>query len=162
MRTWLRIWNLFEVDTVRRLLDTVCEISGKTYVCEENPMGIREFSLEFYPDGTGAFCYVNAQGEKKLPFGMSKNVFGKFPQAGYSDLHVGVTGPEGYYYDCAASAAWVEPKKLNLRVQIIDKYFGNLAMVFGFRDEKTVSVRMTRKAEAFLHRYEGIANATAQ
>lgn len=154
-----------ECEDLARELELVClqgpvssdfaeEISGKTYVCEENPMGIREFSLEFYPDGTGAFCYVNAQGEKKLPFGMSKNVFGKFPQAGYSDLHVGVTGPEGYYYDCAASAAWVEPKKLNLRVQIIDKYLGNFLATFSFAEDVAL-VTMAKTAEGFLEEYSG-------
>ena len=46
--------------------------------------------------------------------------------------------------------------------KIIDKYFGNLAMIFGFRDENTVSVRMVKKADAFLNEYQGIMNAKAK
>lgn len=129
-------------------------ISGKTYVCGENPMGIKEFSLEFAADGTGIFHYENAQGEKHLPFGMGKNVFAKFPQAGYSDLHAGAPGPEGHYYDCAASAVWAEPQKLNLRVQIIDQYLGNFLATLSFREELAV-VTMAKTAEGFLEEYQG-------
>ena len=50
----------------------------------------------------------------------------------------------------AFSADWPEEQKLRIRVQIIDKYFGNLAIVFGFRNEKQVSVRMVKAAEHFL------------
>ena len=48
---------------------------------------------------------------------------------------------------------------MRVRVQIIDKYFGNLSMLFGFSDENTVSLRMEKKAEDFLATYRGIANA---
>jgi len=128
-------------------------LSGKTYACEENPMGITEFSLELGPH-TGMLRYVNAQGEKRLSFGMGKNVFGKFPQAGYSDLHAGAPGPAGHYYTCASSAVWAEPKKLKLRVQIIDKYLGNFLATFSFRDHLAV-VTMAKTAEGFLEEYQG-------
>ena len=137
------------------------EIAGKTYVCLENPMGITEFSLEFAPDGTGVFHYENAQGKKMLAFGMGKNVFGKFPQAGYSDLHAGIPGPEGHYYDCAASAVWAEPRKLNLRVQIIDKYLGNFLATLSFREDLAV-VTMAKTAEGFLEEYQGQLVATVK
>ena len=64
-------------------------------------------------------------------------------------------------YDCAVSADWPEEQKLRLRVQIIDKYFGNLAILFGFRDKDHVSVRMEKCAEAFLKEYSGWMNARA-
>ena len=136
-------------------------VSGKRYLCQENPMGIREFSLEFLADGTGIFHYINDQGEKHLPFGMGKNVFGKFPQGGYSDLHAGAPGPENFYYDCAASAVWAEPQKLNLRVQIIDKYLGNFLATFSFR-ENFAMITMAKTAEGFLNEYHGQLVATAQ
>ena len=136
------------------------KIDGVTFTCDENPMGIKWFRFDF-AGKRGTFTYENAQGEKVMPFGFGYNEFAKFPEEGYADLVATIPAP-GNYYDAAFSADWPEAQKLRIRVQIIDKYFGNLAMVFGFRDEKTVSVRMTRKAEAFLHRYEGIANATAQ
>lgn len=136
------------------------EINGVTFDCAENPMGIKWFRLDF-EGACGTFSYENAQGEKSFAFGFGYNELGKFPEEGYSDMIATFPAP-GNRYDAAFSADWPEVQKLRIRVQIIDKYFGNLAIVFGFRDAKTVSVRMTRKAEAFLHEYEGIANAKAR
>ena len=121
-------------------------------------MGINWLRLSLEGD-EGVLHYQNAQGEKALRFGFGKNVFGKFPQEGYADA-VGTVPAKGHYYDCAVSADWPEPQKLRIRVQIIDKYFGNLAIVFGFRDEKHVTVRMVKTAEAFLGEYEGILTAS--
>ena len=132
-------------------------INGKVYFSEKNPMGIKWFKLSF-EGKKGVLTYENEQGVKSLPFGLGYNEFGKFPQTGYSD-NIGTVGVEGHMYDCAVSADFPEPKKLRIRVQIIDKYFGNLAMIFGFKDENTVSVRMTKCAEAFLDEYQGIMNA---
>ena len=134
------------------------QIDGKTYRAEENPMGIEWLRLTFKRD-EGVLYYKNAQGEKKIRFGFGKNVFGKFPQEGYADL-VGAVPTKGRYYDCAASADWAEPQKLRIRVQIIDKYFGNLAIVISFRDEAHLSLRMRKKAEHFLEEYTGLLNAT--
>lgn len=130
------------------------EISGKTFEMLPNPMGIRWFRLEF-ADGEGRFVYENEQGEKVLPFGMKKNHFGKFPQLGYSDERGNVHEITGFKYDCAASAGWLDDKTLQLRVQIIDRYFGSLVATFGFRDANTVSVRMIKHAEDFLNEYHG-------
>ena len=136
------------------------KIDGVAYRCEENRMGIEWLRLTFDRD-EGVLYYKNAQGEKKIRFGFGKNVFGKFPQEGYADL-VGMVPTKGHYYDCAASADWVEPQKLRIRVQIIDKYFGNLAIVIGFRDAAHLSLRMRKRAEHFLDEYNGILNAEAE
>lgn len=133
-------------------------IDGVRYVCDENPMGITEFTFRFGPDHTGQFCYTNAQGEKVLHFGLGKNVFGKFPQLGYAAEHCCVPTTDGFMYDCAASAAWREEKKLLLKVQIIDDYLGNFVAIFAFR-KGGVTVRMAKTAEAFLTEYHGILNA---
>ncbi len=135
-------------------------ITGRVFDCEENPMGIKWFRLDLAGD-KGTFTYENAQGEKCFDFGFGHNEFGKFPEEGYADLVATVPAP-GNRYDAAFSADWAEEQKLRIRVQIIDKYFGNLAIVFGFRDANTVSVRMTKRAEAFLEEYSGIMNATAR
>ena len=140
--------------------DFSARIDGKTFTCEENPMGINWLRLSLEGD-EGVLHYQNAQGEKALRFGLGKNVFGKFPQEGYADL-VGTVPTKGHYYDCAVSADWPEPQKLRIRVQIIDTYFGNLAIVIGFRDAAHLSLRMTKKAEYFLTEYEGILNASAE
>lgn len=137
------------------------EIDGVTYLCDENPMGITEFSLRFGPDHTGEFRYTNAQGKKVIPFGLGKNVFDKFPQLGYASEHCCVPTTDGFLYDCAASAAWREEKKLLLKVQIIDEYLGNFLAIFAFHGDQ-VTVRMTKTAEAFLNEYYGVLNATAK
>ena len=130
------------------------KISGKTFVLNENPMGVKWFRLDFSKDAC-AFVYENAQGVKMLPFGMKKNVFGKFPQFGYSDDRGNAHEITDFTYDCAASAGWIENKKIQLRVQIIDRYFGSLVATFGFKDENTVAVRMIKHAEDFLNEYNG-------
>lgn len=137
------------------------QLSGRIYRCSENPTGITKFSFAFHEDGTGVLHYTNAQGDKALPFGLGKNVFGKFPQYGYSDLYCQVPTTNGFLYDCAASAAWGEPRKLLLRVQIIDRYFGNLFAVFSFRDDYA-TVTMQKTAEAFLDEYAGEFTAFLQ
>lgn len=130
------------------------KVSGAVFVCEDNPMGITEFRLDF--DGReGCFTYKNAQGEKRLPFGLKENRFVKFPQAGYSDGFGNVHLINDFRYDCASSAGWIEEKKLQLRVQIIDRYEGKLIVTFGFADENTAGVRMMKCAEDFLNEYDG-------
>ena len=138
---------------------TAGRIDGKTFICKENRTGISEFSLHFLPDGTGEWHYTNAQGKKILPFGLGRNVFSKFPQFGYSDERGGVATEDGFLYDCASSAAWANEKTFLLRVQIIDRYFGNLFVRFNFRDD-AVAVTLTKNAEAFLGEYQGEFLAT--
>ena len=130
------------------------EISGKTYVLSENPMGITHFRLDFDENG-GKFSYTNEQGDKELRFGYGRNEFQKFPQDGYSDMTAGYPCP-GNLYECAVSANWLEPKKLHIKVQAIDKYFGILDMAFAFKGER-VTVMMQKTAEAFFDEYSGIA-----
>lgn len=110
------------------------ELSGKEYICQENETGITSFYFEFNDD-EGKLHYTNAQGKKTLIFGLGKNVFTKFPQLGYSDIHATLPSynPD-FMYDCAVSAAWGEEKKLMLRVQIIDTFLGNIFMLFSFKD----------------------------
>lgn len=132
------------------------EISGKWYVCDENPMGITRFRFVFPEKGWGVFEYVNAQGVKRLPFGLGRNAFGKFPQYGYFN-DFGNIPTEGFLYDCAVSGAWLEEKKLQLFVQVVDRYFGQMAATFAFRDDVGV-MWMTKSAEHFMDEYIGRAN----
>ena len=132
------------------------EINDITYVLDPNPMGITRMKLHLEKD-QGTLFYTNAQGDKELSFGLGKNVFGLFPQEGYSDQTGSVSAP-GHFYKCAASAAWVEAKKLFLKVQIIDDYFGNLSIVMGFRDDHRLGIYMCKCAEDFLDEYTGFAS----
>ncbi len=139
----------------------MARLSGRTYVAEPNRTGITRFSFTFLPDGTGVFRYTNAQGDKVLPFGLGKNVFTKFPQYGYSDGVGGAFSSEDFFYRCASSAAFGEEAVLHLRVQIIDRYFGNMLATFAFRDDD-VAVRFTSAAENFLGEYQGLFTAKAE
>ena len=133
-------------------------INEKEYILKPNPMGITHLSLSFFKE-YGQLKYKNAQGEKTINFGMGKNIVGIFPQEGYSNL-VGGEKTKGFYYRCAASAAWTEPKKLFIKVQIIDIYFGRLNITISFADENSVGIYMSKTAEDFLNEYEGFAEGT--
>lgn len=124
------------------------------YYLESNPMGIEYIRFNFKKT-RGILTYKNSQGEKQLFFGLGYNEFGKFPQEGYSDMTATQTSP-GNMYDCACSAVWGEEQKLLIKVQIIDKYFGNLTMTFGFKDSR-IEICMIKNAEAFLEEYSGFA-----
>jgi len=131
------------------------KVNGVTYEMAPNPMGITRMRLVFGENG-GTLFYTNAQGDKELNFGIGGNAFGLFPQEGYSDQIGSVTAP-GHRYRCAASAAWTEPAKLFIKVQIIDDYFGNLSIIMGFREE-CLGVYMCKCAEDFLDEYTGYAS----
>ena len=123
-------------------------------------MNIKWIKLSF-TDDVCRFDYENATGEKTIFFGMCKNVFDKFPEEGYSDL-VGDTYAPGNFYKSATSAAWLEPQKLGMCVQAIDKYFGRLNIQFGFKDENTVGIIMKKAAEGFFEEYNGYAAGYAE
>jgi len=135
------------------------KINGVTYILDNNPMGINRIKLTFSGE-TGAFEYTNEQGDKKISFGMCKDEYGFFPQEGYSN-NVGAVFEPNNYYRCAASASWVEPQKLFIKVQIIDKYFGSLNITLGFKED-TISICMKKYAEDFLKEYQGFATGKAK
>jgi len=132
------------------------ELDGAVYTLEDNPMGITELSFKFKSKDEGELHYVNAQGKKVIPFGINKNVFGRFPQLGYSNEYGGMRTTDSFTYKDAVSAAWLEDKKLFIYVQIIDLYFGTATLRFGFRDDEIV-VQMSKVAEDFLNEYQGFA-----
>lgn len=142
--------------SVRGLFDCSyrAELNGKEYLCEENPMGITKFSFVFNDKKTGEFHYTNEQGDKVVPFGVNHNVFGKFPQLGYSDTVGATPTTNGFMYKDAVSLAWLEERKLLLFVQIIDKYFGNMSVIFAFKGDEAY-VSFTKTAEMFLEEYQG-------
>lgn len=130
------------------------EINGKVYKAKENQMGIKWFSLNFTSKDEGVFKYENEQGVKEIGFGINKNVFGKFPELGYSDEAGGVRTTNGFMYNCATSLIFSEEKKIKLKVQIIDRYFGNFTATFAYKDN-SCTVRMIKTAEDFLDKYQG-------
>jgi len=136
------------------------KLSGKTFKLEENPMDIKWIRFNF-TDDVCTLDYENKTGEKTVKFGMCKNVFDRFPEEGYSDL-VGGQYAKGNFYKSATSAAWLEDRKLAVHVQAIDKYFGRLFMLFSFKDENTVGIKMKSSAENFFLEYNGYAAGYAE
>jgi hypothetical protein len=117
-------------------------------------MGITKVKFTFNEDG-GVFEYTNARDDKKLPFGMCKNVFTKFPES-YSD-EVGSHIKDGHEYKAAVSAAWRENDLLGIMVQVIDEYFGRLYFAVRFLDDGRIALHCTKTAEDFFHGYVGYA-----
>ncbi len=134
------------------------KINGKVYKAEKNVMGIKWFRFDFNGD-EGVFHYENEQGVKEIPFGLSKNVFAEFPQDGYSD-EIGAK-PGNRRYKCASSAAWLPNDTLDLKVQIIDTYFGNFDAYVSFVSN-SAGIKMTKAAEDFLREYEGLCSGTIE
>lgn len=130
------------------------KINGVTFICDENKLGMKQFSFDFSED-EGKFNYINEQGEKTIPFGINKNVFGKFPQLGYSNDYGVLNTTDGFMYDDAASLRFSDDNKLTLIVQIIDRYFGNLSGLFAFNGD-VATVYFSKTAEDFLNEYQGM------
>lgn len=135
------------------------EINGKKFIAESNKMGISEYSFDF-DENTITFNYTNAQGEKSIRCGRRENIFQKFPQTGYSK-EIGGQVCEGHRYDCAASAGWGTENQMNLLVQIIDDYIGNLYIAFAYSNGHG-RIRMIGDAEHFLTEYNGPMNAVIE
>lgn len=131
------------------------KINGKKYVFFENELGLKELTFNFDTQG-GELCYTNANGKLILPFKLNANYFGKFPELGYSNEIGGERTSDGFKYDCATSGAWLNENKLMIFSQIIDKYFGNVSMNFGFNEEY-ITVTSYKTAENFLWNYSGQA-----
>ena len=131
------------------------ELDGQEYICEENPMGITKFSFHFTDKTKGELRYTKASGEKVLPFGVNYNEFGKFPEYGYSNDFGGLRTTDGFLYNDAVSFAWLEEKKVMVYAQVIDRYFGNVSMIFGFKGND-VTAKFTKIAEDFMWDYNGV------
>ena len=137
------------------------KLSGAEFICAENPMGIERFTIEFSSPDRGELRYVCPRGEKVIPFGVGCNVFSRFPEEGYSTDVGGEASTDGYTYRDAASAAWLEEEKLMIYVQLIDRYFGNLCMIFSHNDGE-ITATFVKAAEDFLKGYQGILTARRQ
>ncbi len=134
------------------------KIDGVLYECDGNPMGITRFSFVFNGEDCGEFRYTNAQGDKVIPFGINRNVFGKFPELGYASEYGEVKTTDGFMYDDAVSLAFLDSERLILDVKIIDKYLGTMSAVFGFNGE-FAAASFSKAAEHFLEEYTGILTA---
>ena len=129
------------------------DVGDKQYILLENPMGISSMKLNF--GETIELSYKNAQGDKLLRLGRCENIFGLFPEEGYSREIGSVSCPENYYRS-ASSAAWQDENTLLIDVQVIDEYFGRLWITLHF-DGNKIFVEMKKVAEDFFTTYQGNA-----
>lgn len=136
------------------------EVDGKWFVMRENPMNIEKFRVCFN-GAEGVFEYYKYGKLMKISFGMCKNVAGNFPEEGYSDM-VGTKFAPGNFYKCMASASWIEERKIDIKVHITDKYFAQLNIVVGFKEDGTAGIYMRKTAENFLDGYDGYAGAVSE
>ena len=130
------------------------EINSVTYTLSENPMNISSFNIKLEKD-SGIFSFEKNGTKYELPFGMGKNIFGKFPENRRQLLSMGDIG-EGHY-ECATSAAWVMENHFVIKSQIIDTYFGCLNIHFVFKDDK-VQLLMKKSGQYILDGFDGYAN----
>jgi len=130
------------------------KIDGVVYECEDNAMGLKDFRFDFGDNGEGVMTYRNDGGEMVLPFGLNKNVFGLFPELGYSKEVGGERTTDGHKYGCATSLAFLDENKLIVAIQILDDYYANASFIIAFRDEYAV-VNVEKTAEDFLWNYNG-------
>ncbi len=151
--------NSLELITVKgeKTSDLAAKINGKRFVAQENPMGIKEFTLNF-SENEGEFNYINAQGEKTIKFGFQKNLAQLFPEKGYPHEICGITTDENFMHKCYASAGWVEKTTLSILVHIIDDYIGTLDITIAFNGDMAV-IEMRKSAEGFLDEYNGYLTA---
>lgn len=134
----------------------VPRISGVTYSCEPNPMGIKSFCLNFKGNEL-EFNYETDRGSRIMVAGCMENRFDYFPEEGYSD-EVGGEAAPGHKYHAAFSYAFRSETVLMIQARIIDEYLGNLTILFGF-GEDSVGIKMVKNAENFMNEYSGRAIA---
>ena len=134
------------------------KISGRRYALGENRMGMTGFTVTFEGDG-GKVVYETPRGEKEFCFGSGRYEDTFFPETHYSGRRINT--PLGREYRCLNAAVWLEENKLLVRSYVIDDYFGNMAAVFTF-DEDRVSLDITKTAEWFMDEYPGHAEGKAE
>ncbi len=132
-------------------------VAGRTYIMDENPLGITEMRFEFGENG-GVWAYENATGKHELKFALGAQLDTTFPETHYYGRRIGVASGEPYR--ALVSAAWPNDHQLRIDCNIIDIHLGNLRIVFSF-DGDTVTLFARKHAEWFLNEYEGFASGKA-
>ena len=127
-------------------------INGARFRLAPNAMSIEELRLTLDQEN-GCFRYQKKGKEHTIHFGLGHLAEGEFPEC-YFGRRIGTLQDTGYRY--LASAAWVEPKSLLLRVHIVDDYLGGLCIRIAFKGDM-VSLQMEKSAEWFLEDYQGFA-----
>ena len=133
--------------------ETAEKIRGKEYTLFNNPMQMTSVRFEFDGD-EGAMYYNTLRGEKKMPFGMAKNVFFKFPEKHFYDTQINL--PSDREQNAFASAEWSDENTLHIRTYLYDNSLGNMHTYVTFDGDK-IGIKMTKVAEWFMDEYQGEA-----
>ena len=126
-----------------------CQINGATYTLSENPVGITSLRLDFSGD-SGVMTFESPEGQGRVEFGIGYNKLGKFP--GKRRMSRTASVYEDGAYDCAASAEWVEDRKLKITARVIDTFLGKVVFNLGF-DGEDLSLASFRHAQRILDGY---------
>jgi len=129
-------------------------IDGRTYVMDENGMGLKTVRFHVGADSI-AMAYENATGPHEIRFGLGRQVRQSFPETHYYGRTM--MRPSGRGYDCHASAAWRRDDSLLMVVYATDEYFGTLRMNAVFAGD-TVTLQSDAFAEMFFNEYRGFAS----
>ncbi len=128
--------------------------NGVTYTTAD-AASISSFRLDFSNDGQGTLTYQTVRDgetvEKKIFFGLGKNVEFTLDEPGYSGDTINT--PNGRGYRSVGSAAWVDENTLAVYVQVIDEYLGKMRLTFDFEADGSVKLTGRKIAEEFLNEY---------
>lgn len=119
------------------------QVSGQWYDMKENAAWYGRMRVVMDATG-GVLEYMRTKEPDRIyqiPFGKERFVCGMFPE---------------YDQECAASAAWMEPQVLFLRVWLTDERIGNIQIRLHFGTEGSLTVWMKKWEECSFEQFQGI------
>lgn len=119
---------------------TAGEIANKTFIMDENSMGITQLKIQLN-DNKGILTFTNQASEYEIPFG-----FG-----GFETIH-----DKDSEFDIMTSGAFVSENELHIISYLMGDCFANIKAVISFRDNY-VTINSKKAAEGMLNEFEGFA-----
>ena len=116
------------------------QITGKSYMLYENPLGISGIKLDFCEDG-GTFYYSKSTGCCRLDFGWNKHIRQNMLDGGM---------------DSVVSGGWIDDNTLELWLCVIDATPAVVKILLHFK-EREISVCMHKAVDDILLDYKGLA-----
>lgn len=117
------------------------QISGQWYDMDANASGFERMRIVLEQKNEGKLEFESEAGRFAIPFGCGKLTESIFPK---------------YEQECAASAAWIEPQVLLLRVWLTDERIGNIQIRLHFGTEGSLTVWMKKWEECSFEQFQGI------
>lgn len=117
------------------------QVSGQWFDLDANASGFERMRVVLEPETEGRLEYESEAGRFAILFGFGKLRGSIFPE---------------YEQECVASAAWIEPRVLFLRVWLTDERIGNIQIRLHFGEEGSLTVWMKKWEECSFERFQGI------